>query len=333
MSASQNSSQLSGVDAVKYFMAFCVVAIHFRSNYIEAGHEQFTFPLWFDWLIKLAVPFFFMSTGFLLQRKLETIDSAAERRRFMLERCRKAVKMWILWNLIYFPLIIYYFFYFDYTLVAAIKFYVYMITLYGGIFCSFPLWYLYSLIFVTLAIALLQSVRRYRLWLLLIFAASILLRWFYPEPDNLILRLNNRLIGYAYGGGLAFVAGMLINNLHGRLNLLISGAILALSLGMKFIGELPFIPQIGAIGLFGISLAMSNRMTHLQLIGLRRQSMWIYFTHMIVIAFYFKVFELQQFVANEWVNFALIELGAALLGFALYKLERTPLGRPLSKLV
>lgn len=333
MSPSQKSSQLAGVDAVKYLMAFCVVAIHFRANYIEAGHEQFLYPVWFDWLIKLAVPFFFMATGFLLQRKLEVIDSVAERRRFMFERCRKVFKMWVLWNLIYLPLVVYYFFYFDYTLLEAVKFYVYMITLYGGVFCGFPLWYLYSLIFITLTVALLQPLHGYRYWLLAIFVVAIFVRWLSPAPENPVLRLNNRLIGYAYGGGLAFVGGMLVFSFRRRLNLLFYLAAIGLSLAMKYLGDLPYIPQVGALGLFGLSLVLSGRMGDVQLIGLRRQSMWIYFTHMIVIAFYFKVFDVQARIPDEWVNFALIELGACLLGYALYRIERTPLGRPLSGLI
>lgn len=332
MSAPQYS-QLSGVDVIKYLMAYCVVAIHFRANYIEAGHELFSYPLIFDWLIKLAVPFFFITTGFLLQRKLHKISSAEERRRLMFERCRKVLKMWALWNLIYLPLVIYYFFYFHFTPVDAIKLYVNMITLYGGIYCAFPLWYLYSLIFITFTIGLLQNIRRYRLYLILIFAAAIFLRWLYPEPDNLILRLNNRLIAYAYGGGFAFIAGMLIYSFRERLNLLFFSLMIVLSLAMKFFGELPYIPQIGAIGLFGLSLALSAKMGDRPLTGMRRQSMWIYFTHMIVIAFYFKIFEIQAFIPNAWLNFVAVEAAAGLLGYLLYRVERKPYGNLLSALL
>lgn len=332
----QKSSQLAGVDLIKYLMAFCVVAIHFRANYVEAGHDNFAYPIFFDWLIRLAVPFFFMATGFLLQRKLSDMDSAPLRRRFMLQRCRKVLKMWALWNLVYLPLVIYYFFYFRTPLLPAIKLYVNMICLYGGIYCAFPLWYLYSLIFITLTIALLQPLRHYRLYLLLIFSASILLRWLFPEPDNLLLRLNNRLIGYAYGGGFAFLAGMFAYTFRAHLNLLCSSAFLILSAALKFYSlnlpsELPFIPQLGAIGLFGIALTLSKSMPEASFISLRRQSMWIYFTHMIIIALFFKILDLQTLIPSPWLYFLLTQAAAALLAYILSRL--TPHSRALQSLI
>lgn len=71
LSSVVKTNHLPGVDLIKYIMSFGVVAIHFRVNY----NPDWNYPFIFDWLIKLGVPFFFLTSGYLLQRKLETCVS------------------------------------------------------------------------------------------------------------------------------------------------------------------------------------------------------------------------------------------------------------------
>ena len=154
MNHNQMTSQLPGVDIVKYLMAYCVVAIHFRANYWEVDRDGFDYPFWFDWMIKLAVPFFFMVSGYLLQRKLDFIADKREQRKVVFQRCRRIARMWMLWNIIYVPLTVYYFYYYDVAPRDAVVLFIKMMLLNGGIYGAIPLWYLYSLLWVTLAIGI-----------------------------------------------------------------------------------------------------------------------------------------------------------------------------------
>ena len=59
-----SKEQYLSVDIVKFIMAILVVGIHCNG----IGYGQY--PHWLDFINKLAVPFFFVTTGFLIQRKI-----------------------------------------------------------------------------------------------------------------------------------------------------------------------------------------------------------------------------------------------------------------------
>lgn len=59
-----SKAQYLSVDIVKFIMAILVVGIHCNG----IGYGQY--PHWLDFINKLAVPFFFVTTGFLIQRKI-----------------------------------------------------------------------------------------------------------------------------------------------------------------------------------------------------------------------------------------------------------------------
>ena len=59
-----SKEQYLSVDIVKFIMAILVVGIHCS----VVGYGQY--PQWLNFINKLAVPFFFVTTGFLIQRKI-----------------------------------------------------------------------------------------------------------------------------------------------------------------------------------------------------------------------------------------------------------------------
>ena len=94
--------QFRGVDAVKFIMAVCVIILH--THPLEGINHTLNF-ITADVLGRIAVPFFFMATGFLLaQRKGDGYF-------FGIDHVKKYVyrilKLYIIWTAIYLPVIIY----------------------------------------------------------------------------------------------------------------------------------------------------------------------------------------------------------------------------------
>jgi serine/alanine racemase len=81
------------VDFVKFILAISVLFIHFQPlrDFSQMAHH-----LSADTLARLAVPFFFMSTGFLSQDAL--MEASLLKRRLV-----KIFKLWLIWSLIYLP--------------------------------------------------------------------------------------------------------------------------------------------------------------------------------------------------------------------------------------
>ncbi len=94
--------QFRGVDAVKFIMAVCVIILH--THPLEGINHTLNF-ITADVLGRVAVPFFFMATGFLLAQRKE--DGYF----FEIDHVKKYVyrilKLYIIWTAIYLPVIIY----------------------------------------------------------------------------------------------------------------------------------------------------------------------------------------------------------------------------------
>lgn len=94
--------QFRGVDAVKFIMAVCVIILH--THPLEGINHTLNF-ITADVLGRVAVPFFFMATGFLLAQRKE--DGYF----FEIDHVKKYVyrilKLYMIWTAIYLPVIIY----------------------------------------------------------------------------------------------------------------------------------------------------------------------------------------------------------------------------------
>lgn len=75
----------AGLNIGKFIMAFVVVAIHSRNATYSYGQ----YPSIILWLTTLAVPFFFVTSGFLLARKLEKFSSVSEKENVLLDRSKQ----------------------------------------------------------------------------------------------------------------------------------------------------------------------------------------------------------------------------------------------------
>ena len=94
--------QYKGIDVFKFIMALLVVVLHTHPLYgVNAGLNILTA----DVISRIAVPFFFAASGFLLQ---EQIDGGDEETRDVLGRyIRKILGLYCIWTIIYLPIIVY----------------------------------------------------------------------------------------------------------------------------------------------------------------------------------------------------------------------------------
>ncbi len=94
--------QFRGVDAVKFIMAVCVIILH--THPLEGINHTLNF-ITADVLGRVAVPFFFMATGFLLAQRKE--DGYFFERDHVKKYVYRILKLYIIWTAIYLPVIIY----------------------------------------------------------------------------------------------------------------------------------------------------------------------------------------------------------------------------------
>jgi len=109
------NSDLTGLDIVKFLMAFAVIAIHCRNEGLVGASE---WPLGIEWIVKMAVPFFFIASGF--------------------------------WLLIYLPIAIYVYVGDGTIWWKAVAGYVYKVLTGGHSLWAWQLWFIYSMAFVFL---------------------------------------------------------------------------------------------------------------------------------------------------------------------------------------
>ena len=98
LSLKQNNS----IDLAKFIFAILVVAIHV-SPFGSSESDALSFLSFFvrDYLARLAVPFFFITSGYFLFRKTDINNFDFKRSK---EYVKKLIKLYLIWSAIYFPL-------------------------------------------------------------------------------------------------------------------------------------------------------------------------------------------------------------------------------------
>lgn len=95
-----NKQNYNAIDLTKFVCAILVVAIHIKPF---GDNEDFYFLNYAiqDYLARIAVPFFFVTSGFLLYRKTSFENFSIQR---PLKYVLKLFRLYIIWSLIYLPL-------------------------------------------------------------------------------------------------------------------------------------------------------------------------------------------------------------------------------------
>ena len=280
--------EYKGLDIMKFVMAIVVVAIHTRP---EMSFASPFIKRLFESVYSLAVPFFFMTSGFLLFRKisLPLNEDGEQRIRTYLKRiCR----LYLVWTVIYLPLTVYGFYIDGLSLLKAIAIFFRNILLVGENFMSWPLWYLLALIVAVSIIYLLLKIKVSKTWIVII---SVLMAFVgvglnYCQDHKLLepvvdvyfkIFLNTR---NGFFVGLMFVSlGMLCARLENVawstwFCILVLGTV-----GMILQYSLFNAPMTFALCVLTISLRTRNIYSGFATL-MRTMSTVVYFTHMIFMA-------------------------------------------------
>ena len=142
MESKLNADKYRFLDIMKFVMAIVVVAIHTRP---EISFNSAFIRQNFEVIYSLAVPFFFIASGFLLFRKVEFPLNADGSKR-ILGYLSRICRLYLLWTLIYLPLAIYGFWMEGIPPLKAAAVFLRNILLVGENYMSWPLWYLLAVI-------------------------------------------------------------------------------------------------------------------------------------------------------------------------------------------
>ncbi|WP_409932557.1 acyltransferase family protein [Xanthocytophaga flavus] len=129
----------NGIDLMKFLAAFLVISIHTRPFYDIHPVLGFLFE---NIITRVAVPFFFISSGFLFFTKVLETSSVSEQRKLLVGFLKRILVLYLLWTLIYLPYDLYFIYKKQHDLVATLLSYLQRLLLWGS---HFHLWYLLSL--------------------------------------------------------------------------------------------------------------------------------------------------------------------------------------------
>lgn len=319
----------NGIDIVKLLMAFCVVAIHtgpFRAYSGTWGYTVFTH------ITQLAVPFFFLASGFLFARKLNDPFSAQSNLPAIGAFLRRFVRLYIIWSAVYLPLALA-----DPAIDGqSVGFicanYLRKLIFRGEHYNSWHLWYLLSVIYVVLLLRLLTRLHvpfpvTFGICCT-IYAVGLFLDWLNLQEGELpyvLFRLRQLLIltivdGRILRGFLFVPIGMLLSRkvLRPVIScILLAGGFTVCCLTGGAIGELSL--AVCVIGLFCLAQSLSLHDRRIYPFA-RQMSTVIYFIHMYVWTFLYwalfrtKTYSTPMFFLTSAVTAALAVLYVWLRG-------------------
>lgn len=316
-----------GVDICKYIMAFAVVAIHVSTP----GCIGIKLPDILVWFVRLAVPFFFVASGFFLQHKLERL-ALEERIKALRRRSSQLIKLFCYWLIIYFPISLYLAIDSGRSCLKSAASYVFNVVINGESSYAWPLWFIYSLSIVCLIWSFAQRSRLLKIVVSILLVVTYLLDWF--GPDNSILYYINMLTHRTMIGGIYVLAGICSYKLLSHSKIQFRGGVIFVILSyILFLFKFPFWEISGGLSVFLISLGIpSCRKINFEY--LRNQSMWIYYVHM------YPVFILAMILKSYHLRLNLIEgYGIVILGTLIitnilgYLSKNSKFGNKLNRLI
>lgn len=298
----KKTADLAGIDYVKLAMAYCVVAIHAESHYLVASH-------WGDaveWLIRLAVPFFFAVTGFFTAKELEG-RTVAEARQTLRSHSRRRFVLFLKWSALYLPMAL--FFARKSTVEEALRI-AETYVLGGSLGIAMFVWFIYSTAIVFLLLSLTGGRRSGLAVMAGLFVIAYIAGWCTNHGVTEYNFYVDHISTGALGGGIYMMAGMSVFKFRDTLaKHRIAAICIALVLSVAlFLLKLPFGELAGGIGLlvWGVTAQIPSTTASMQA---RRMSMWVYFTHtwwMVAVAAAMKL----GMPSEAPLNFAIMAAGA-----------------------
>lgn len=292
----------NSIDLFKFIMAIVVIAIH--TNPLESCTNRDLLKVYY-FVTELAVPFFFLASGFLLAEKMNwpyanNTDNANRLLKYLL----KIIKMYLIWTAVYLPLAVYHFISSGTSPINAILLYLRGFFFIGEQYNSWPLWYLLSTIYALLAIyILLYGIKKSTTVSLILL--SVIASFFsigfsalvaYEGEMPTVLQGIKKLVGYSIVNGrilrgmiyipvgmlladkqISFIVNLFVLILGVVANYFVSNSII-FSYAVIFI----------SIALFGIvkEIKLKNNDIYPKL---RSMSISMYLTHMYIWTFYYTL--------------------------------------------
>ena len=136
--------KFNSLDICKLLMAFCVVAIH--THPLEYCTITIANDI-YESFVRMAVPFFFLSSGFLLAQKFDSSFTSQNNIAIVRKYLLKIIKMYMVWTIVYLPLAIYRFVSSEIGILRSVVLYIRGFVFIGEQYNSWHLWYLLSTIY------------------------------------------------------------------------------------------------------------------------------------------------------------------------------------------
>ena len=321
----QNSSHYPGLDFAKFFMAICVVLIHIRG--LNSGWSPGETA---NYIIALAVPFFFICSGFLLANKIQR-NAPEDKAAIIKGYAMRIWRMFLCWIAIYIPLSLWSHFAMptEDTFVHFAFVQIRSALLLGSISYSYPTWYLYSLAIGTSAFYLFVRRNLSPVPLFIIGLAGILMEFltinykFGYLIDNGMVSLSTM----TRGAGYMFIGYWLAYH-RSAINTGLSLAGIIISILLWYL-NLPYWQLAGSIAVFCPAYLCKSQTGASAARWMREESQWIYLLHMYVLTplFYFHPY------SSPWIMFAIATPVCIALSQIMISLSRSEHGRFLKKLV
>ena len=154
----QSRKEIYGVDIFKYVMSLAVIAIHVSSQ----SCCGVSFPSICRWFNSLAVPFFFIVSGYLMARKISVMESQECKADTLRQRSFVIFRLFILWTMLYLPLSMAVYLFNETPPMKILISIIVSIFSRGEMVCAWPLWFLYSMVLTTFAVSLIIRHNKYR---------------------------------------------------------------------------------------------------------------------------------------------------------------------------
>ncbi len=294
-----SSIRYNAIDLIKFFMALCVVAIHTQPLCTVSNPYILEIE---SAIVRMAVPFFFTASGFLLAAKMKEPYDSDTTQTILKKYIFRILKLYLIWTLIYLPWTIYTYILYGTPLKEAILDFLRGFFLLGEHSITWMMWYLLSTIYAVILIRFLLKRKmplKYIVWIgfgILLAGLCIDKLMSMEEPLPGLLVFAQKVIAHTISYGRLFPSvfyislGLLLRSrpLSIRTNwaLFLVGFAGNCILRGNTISNLLLIPSV--TGLFG--LVASWNLKDLPVYPfLRKSSTVIYLLHMYIFTIYNKV--------------------------------------------
>ncbi len=318
------SNRLAGIDIMKFIMAFAVLTIHVQVFF------SYNYPSFINWFIRLAVPFYFLSSGYLTAQRYMGLSDKNEKAEYLRHKGFRFGRMFMLWIIIYMPFSIIDFEFNSPSLfIKDVALYIFKIIVTGESRFAWPLWYLYSSMVAYLLFGVLCKLKNFKYYAVLLSIITIAGVLFAPHIhlSNMIQTMYNGVFERLLGGFPYIAIGFLLFRYKEKLT---GWVAMLLNLGLSYIlfifGVMGLFPLFGGVAmfLFSNSLQLPGGKLYYKLNVI---SIWIYLTHMFNILIFNRMIEFCGFVPEQFLSLLIVSVFTLLTSSILFGLSNlSPFG-------